>query len=96
MTGPGHADALAAAADALRLAAEALEAAATAARRDGREADRLPAGYVSLDEAARAFGLSRSGLGAAIARGEIASRKIGRRRMVPKAEVDRLSAPTTA
>src|SRR5262245_17599872 len=81
---PRQADALAAAADALRLAADAIDAAAQAARRDERHGEDSIPGFLTLAEAAEAFGLSRSGLHAAIRRHEIPSRTIGRRRFVPR------------
>jgi excisionase family DNA binding protein len=83
-----QADALAAAADALRLAADALAAAAHAADHDGREARVIPDEYMSMAEAGRRFGLSRSALHNAIGRGEIPSRKLGRRRVIPVSALD--------
>jgi excisionase family DNA binding protein len=45
---------------------------------------------LSVAEAARRLGIGRSALYAAIARGEVASVRIGRRRLIPEAEVARL------
>jgi excisionase family DNA binding protein len=45
---------------------------------------------LSIEEAARRLGIGRSALYAAIARGEVASVRIGRRRLIPEAEVARL------
>jgi excisionase family DNA binding protein len=45
---------------------------------------------VSVADAARRLGIGRSALYEAIARGEIASVKVGRRRVVPEAEVARI------
>jgi hypothetical protein len=75
--------ALATAADALRLAADALDAAAAASGRAEREDTALPAGLVSVGRAARVLGVSRTALYGAMARGEVPSRKIGGRRLVP-------------
>lgn len=93
MTRPSESVALATAADALRLAADALAAAAEAAARSARESTDAPAGYVSIATAARALGLSRSALYEAMARGEVRSRKVGRRRLIPTTELDQRPGP---
>ena len=91
MTGASESTALATAADALRLAADALDAAAAASRQAARDAAHLPSGLVSIDVATQALGVSRTFLYGAMDRGEIATRKIGRRRLVPVAELARLA-----
>ena len=87
-------DALAAAADALRLAADALDAAGRAIRaeelREGR-ATRLPPALLSIPDTARALGLSASGVYRRIEAGELGSVRLGGRRLVPVAEVERLA-----
>jgi excisionase family DNA binding protein len=45
---------------------------------------------VSVVDAARRLGIGRSALYEAIARGEVASVRIGRRRLIPEAEVARV------
>jgi hypothetical protein len=86
-------DALAAAADALHLAADALAEAAAATRRDRHEVAAVPPGMCSIEAARTALGLSRSGLLAAVERGEVMAVKVGRRRLVPTVELERLSDP---
>lgn len=49
----------------------------------------------SLDEAARSISLSRRGLYQLIEAGELRTVKVGRRRLVPVSELERLAAGTT-
>ena len=57
------------------------------------QSNTIPRTAYSLDEAARSLGLSRRTLYELMAAGTLASVKLGRRRLVPAAELDRITRP---
>ncbi len=79
-----HAAALKAAADALELAADALRSAATV------EPEVVTPELVSVEDASRALGVSRTALYALMDRGRLRSHKLGRRRLVARAALEEL------
>jgi excisionase family DNA binding protein len=59
----------------------------------GIHTDTVPRYAYSLDETARAINLSRSSLYELIDSGELKTVKLGRRRLVPRAELERILSP---
>jgi excisionase family DNA binding protein len=58
---------------------------------NGSPAPLVSSSFASIAEACEITGISRSALYDSIARGEIASRKLGRRRLIPRSELERLA-----
>jgi excisionase family DNA binding protein len=73
--------------------AELVEALTEQVRRDARRARPLPDRLLSVEEAARELGIGRTLVYDLIAKGELQSIKVGRRRLVSSSAIAQLGRP---